>query len=138
MVYVPVDQAVFNANVEGAVKSEPVMDHDNPDVQKMVGPEDARVPAWVIHVAYSDALDPYGGDTETVKVRINSHKDPSVSFGPIVLGGVRCQEWVMVTPKGEKRGLSWSCDSFTQEPKPSTTRELPPEPASKPTAAAKK
>lgn len=128
--FIPVDEAKFNANLEGGIKSEPVMDYDPKDPsaadrQKLVGPEGAKVPAWVIHVAYTDDLDPFGSPTETIKVRINSHSDPAVAFGPIVLGGIRCQEWEM----NGKRGIAWSCESFTQEPRPSTQRTAPPEPA---------
>ncbi len=133
--FIPVDEVKFNANVEGGIKSEPVMDFDPKDPsasdrQKMVGPKEARVPAWVIHVAYTDSLDPFGAPTETLKVRINSHEDPGVSFGPIVLGAVRCQTWEM----NGKNGVAWSCDTFTQEPKPSTQRAVPPAPAAAPKA----
>ena len=137
--FIPIDEAVFNANVEGGIKSEPVMDFDPKDPaaserQKLVGKEGAKIPAWVIHVAYTDSLDPFGSPTETLKVRINSHMDPAVSFGPIMLGGVRCQEWEM----NGKKGLAWACDTFTQEPKPSTQRVVPPEPSGAKSAPAKK
>jgi hypothetical protein len=137
-VFIPIDEAKFNANVEGGIKSEPVMDYDPRDQsasdrQKMVGPEGAKVPAWVIHVAYTDSLDPYGAPTETIKVRINSPSDPQVVFGPIMFGGVKCQEWEM----NGKRGVAWSCESFTQEPKPSTQRAAAPAAEAK-TSAGKK
>lgn len=127
--FIPIDEAEFNANIEGAIKSLPVMDYDPKDPsasdrQKMAGPAGKKLPAWVVEVMYSDPLDLFDAGSEKIEVRINSAEDPAVRFGPIMLGGVRCSTWEM----NGKFGLTWSCATFTQEPKPSKGRAANPAP----------
>ncbi len=117
----PIDVAQFNENIQGASGYEPVMDFDS-GRQKMVGPEEDRKLAWAIKVVYEDESDPYG-EQETIKVRFNANDDPKITFGPIMLGAVRAQTWQVATKGGQlKNGISFSCETFTQEPRPSTKR----------------
>lgn len=120
---IPIDQERFNANVLGAIGYEAVSDFDT-GRQKMVGKEEPQ-PAWVIHVNYRDASDAFG-EPETVRIRYVG-PDPKVFYGPIVLGGVECQDGQVATKGGVlKHWISYSCQSFTQAPPPSSRR--PPEP----------
>ena len=129
---IPIDNEQLNGNVQGASGYEPVMDFDT-GKQKMVGPDGEKKLAWAIKIVYEDESDLYG-DQETLKVRYNSNTDPLVVFGPIRLGGVRAQTWQVATKKGElKNGISFSCETFTQDPPPSAKRvpAEPPAPAAK-------
>ncbi len=122
---IPIDQERFNENVLGAIGYEPVADFDT-GRQKMVGKENPE-PAWVIHVSYRDMTDVFG-EPETVRIRFVG-PDPKVVFGPILLGGIECQDGQVATKGGQlKHWISYSCKTFTQAPAPSTTRK-PPEPA---------
>lgn len=127
----PIDSDLFNTNTQGASGYEPVIDFET-GRQKMVGPEGERRLAWAIKIVYEDETDPYG-DSETLKVRYNSNEDPKITFGPIELGGVRAQTWEVATKGGQlKSGISFSCETFTQEGRPSSKRaasSTPPPPA---------
>ena len=126
----PIDSDLFNHNTQGASGYEPVVDFET-GRQKMVGPDDDRRLAWAIKIVYEDETDPYG-ESETLKVRYNSNEDPKVTFGPIELGGVRAQTWEVATKGGQlKSGISFSCETFTQDARPSSKRASasPPPPA---------
>ena len=119
---IPIDSERFNANVLGAIRYEPVVDFQTGE-QKATGQADKRQKAWVIYVSYLDADDPYSnGEPETVKVKFSSNTDPQIGYGPIQLGGVRCQDGTVAVKGTMKHWISFSCESFTQEARPSSRR----------------
>ena len=129
---IPIDGEQFNGNVNGATGYEPVIDFDT-EKQKTVGKEGERKLSWAIKISYEDPDDLYG-EEEVIKVRYNSNTDPQIVFGLIRLGGLKAQTWQVATKKGElKNGVSFSCETFTQEPAPSVKRAPadPPAPAGK-------
>ena len=129
---IPIDSELMSRNVKGASGYEPVMDFDS-GKQKLVGSDDEKRLAWAIHIVYEDPTDAYG-EPENLKFRFNSNSDPKIVFGPIELGGIKAQTWQVATKGGQlKNGISFSCDTFTQQPAPSTKRAPaePPAPAGK-------
>lgn len=114
---IPIDTDRFNDNVLGAVRYEP--ENDFASGQQKMKPGGR---AWVIEVGYRDPDDAFG-QSEVIKVKYTSPDDPKITFGEIRFGGVRCQSGKSNTKSGEKLWISFSCDSFTQESRPSARRQ---------------
>ena len=115
---IPIDSERFNRNVLGAIRYEPVADFQTGEQKRTQSGK-----SWVIYVNYLDADDPFGnGEPETVKVKYSSDTDPQISYGPIEVGGVKCRDGTVAVKGQMKHWISFSCESFTQEAKPSSRR----------------
>ena len=112
----PIDEVEFCKNIVTAIGVEPVLEFsdDASQVAQQRRDRDGRL-LWSISVAYQGegARRP-----EVLQIRVASEVEPVVVPGPIRFGGLLVRTWEM----GDRRGVSFSAQTFTQAEPPSVRR----------------
>ena len=111
----PINQFEFSESVVAALGVEPVMSFaEGGDVPVQRRDRDGRL-LWTVSVAYRGRGD---RRPEVIQVRLVADLEPVVVAGPIWFTGVSVRTWEM----GDRRGVSFSAQTFTQAEPPSVRR----------------